>query len=92
MLTAAGAVLVVATIFTSLFPRVMVASNDFANSLTVDNASSAHYTLKVMSVVALTVVPIILLYQAWTYHVFRARLSGEEKPSPLDLLPRETGA
>ena len=80
VLTAAGAFLVVATIFTSLYPRVMVASNDFANSLTVDNASSAHYTLKVMSVVALTVVPIILLYQAWTYHVFRARLSGEDEP------------
>ncbi len=91
VLTAAGALFVVATIFTSLFPRVMVASNDFANSLTVDNASSAHYTLKVMSVVALTVVPIILLYQAWTYHVFRARLGGEENPSPADLIPRQTG-
>ena len=78
VLTAAGAFLVVATIFTSLYPRVMVASNDFANSLTVDNASSAHYTLKVMSVVALIVTPIILLYQAWTYHVFRGGLGGEE--------------
>ena len=78
VLTSAGAFLVVATIFASLYPRVMVASNDFANSLTVDNASSAHYTLKVMSVVALTVVPVVLLYQAWTYHVFRARLGGEE--------------
>ena len=37
----------------SLFPRVMVASNDFANSLTIDNASSAHYTLQVITVVAL---------------------------------------
>ena len=92
VLTAAGAFLVVATIFTSLYPRVMVASNDFANSLTVDDASSAHYTLKVMSVVALIVTPFILLYQGWTYHVFRARLSGEEEPSPADLLPRETGA
>ena len=88
VLTAAGAFLVVATIFTSLYPRVMVASNDFANSLTVDDASSAHYTLKVMSVVALIVAPIILLYQGWTYHVFRARLGGEEKPSPADLVPR----
>ena len=79
VLTAAGAFLVVATIFTSLYPRVMVASNDFANSLTVDNASSAHYTLKVMSVVALIVVPVILLYQGWTYHVFRARVGGEER-------------
>ena len=81
-LTAAGAFLLVATIFTSLYPRLMVASNDFANSLTVDNASSAHYTLAVMSVVALIILPVILLYQAWTYHVFRARLSGDEVAAP----------
>ena len=79
VLTAAGAFLVVATIFTSLYPRVMVASNDFANSLTVDNASSAHYTLAVMSVVALIVMPVILLYQAWTYHVFRARSAATRR-------------
>ena len=82
-LTAAGAFLLVATIFTSLYPRLMVASNDFANSLTVDNASSAHYTLAVMSVVALIILPVILLYQAWTYHVFRARLSGDEVAAPV---------
>jgi cytochrome bd ubiquinol oxidase subunit II len=82
VLTAAGAFLVVATIFTSLYPRVMVASNDFANSLTVDNASSANYTLKVMSVVALIVLPLILVYQGWTYYVFRQRLSGEEVAAP----------
>ena len=64
VLTAAGAFLVVATIFTSLFPRVMVSSTDFSNSLTVDDASSAHYTLKVMTVVALIVTPVVLLYQA----------------------------
>ena len=89
-LTAAGAFLVVATIFTSLYPRVMVASNDFANSLTIDNASSAHYTLKVMTVVALVVAPIILLYQAWTYRVFRHRLGAapiEDTPLALDAEP-----
>ena len=66
-----------ATLFTSLYPRVMVSRPDFANSLTVDNASSAHYTLAVMTVVALSVTPLILLYQGWTYHVFRHRVSGE---------------
>jgi cytochrome d ubiquinol oxidase subunit II len=59
----------------------MVASNDFANSLTVENASSAHYTLKVMTVVALLVTPVVLLYQTWTYRVFRARLgTGTSEP------------
>jgi cytochrome d ubiquinol oxidase subunit II len=90
VLTAAGAFLLVATIFTSLYPRVMVSSTDFANSLTVDNASSAHYTLKVMSFVALIVIPLILLYQAWTYHVFRARLGGDEPVGPVELLAGPT--
>jgi len=81
--TGFGAVLVVATLFTSLYPRVMVSNPDFANSLTVTNASSAHYTLKVMSFVAVIFVPIVLLYQGWTYHVFRRRLGGEPAaPAP----------
>ena len=80
----------VATIFTSLYPRVMVSSTDFANSLTVDNASSAHYTLTVMTVVALIVTPIILLYQGWTYYVFRARLGGDEPVGPVELLAEQT--
>ena len=49
--TALGAVLLVATLFTSLYPRVMVSSPDFANSLTVSGAASAHYTLEVISIV-----------------------------------------
>jgi cytochrome bd ubiquinol oxidase subunit II len=76
-MTAAAAVLWVATIFTSLYPRVMVSSSGFGNSLTIDNASSAHYTLAVMSVVAAIFLPVILLYQGWTYRVFRARVGGE---------------
>ena len=76
--TALATVLWVATIFTSLYPRVMVSSTDFANSLTVDGASSAHYTLKVMTVVAAIFVPLVLFYQGWTYHVFRGRVGGGE--------------
>ncbi len=78
-----AAVLWVTTIFTSLFPRVMVSSTGFSNSLTVDNASSAHYTLAVMSVVALIFLPLILLYQGWTYHVFRRRLGGQDVTAPV---------
>jgi cytochrome d ubiquinol oxidase subunit II len=54
----------------------MVSSTDFANSLTVSNAASQHYTLAVMTVVALIFVPLVMLYQGWTYHVFRARVGG----------------
>jgi cytochrome bd ubiquinol oxidase subunit II len=76
--TALGTVLTVATLFTSLYPRVMVSDPNFGNSLSVSNAASAHYTLAVMSVVALIITPVVLLYQGWTYHVFRHRLGVEE--------------
>jgi len=83
VMTALATVLWVAALFTSLYPRVMVSSSDFANSLSVDNASSAHYTLAVMSVVAAIFLPLVLLYQGWTYHVFRARVGGDElQPQP----------
>jgi cytochrome d ubiquinol oxidase subunit II len=64
----------VATLFTSLYPRVMVSSTDFANSLTIESAASSGYALKVMTVVALTITPVVLLYQAWSYYVFRRRV------------------
>ena len=77
-------------LFAELFPRVMVSSTDFANSLTTANASASHYTLVVMTVVALTITPIVLLYQGWTYYVFRARLGQvEEVSNPLDLLAKK---
>ncbi len=86
-LSAVGTLSIVATLFTSLYPRVMVSSPDFANSLTVPGAASEHYTLAVMSVVALIATPIILLYQGWTYYVFRARVTGEEVRLPTDVVP-----
>jgi cytochrome d ubiquinol oxidase subunit II len=76
-MTGLGAIFVIVTLFTSLFPRVMVSSTDFANSLTVGNSASTHYTLAVMSVVALVFIPLVLLYQGWTYHVFRHRVGGD---------------
>ena len=80
-----------ATLFTSLYPRVLVSSPDFANSLTVDGAASAHYTLAVLTVVALITTPLVLLYQGWTYYVFRARVTGEDVRSPAELLEAGTG-
>jgi len=78
-MTALGTVSLVVTLFASLYPRVMVSSTGFENSLTVDGAASSHYALVVMSVVALICVPVVLLYQGWTYWVFRHRLGGEQE-------------
>ncbi|HSF62337.1 MAG TPA: cytochrome d ubiquinol oxidase subunit II [Gaiellaceae bacterium] len=86
-MTALGTIAVVATLFTSLYPRVMVSNPDFANSLTVDGAASSHYALTVMSVVAVIFVPIVLLYQGWTYYVFRKRLGGDREAGPVEAGP-----
>ena len=67
--------LAVLSLFASLFPDVMPASNNPANSLTIENASSTPYTLQVMSWTALIGMPVILLYQGWTYWIFRKRVS-----------------
>ncbi len=69
--------LTTAALFRGLFPRVMVSSLNPEWSLTVYNASSSPYTLKVMTIVALTLVPVVLLYQGWTYWVFRRRVSAK---------------
>ncbi len=65
------------TIFLSLFPRVMVSSLNPQWSLTIYSASSSPYTLKIMTMVAFVFVPIVLMYQGWTYWVFRQRISRE---------------
>ena len=78
--SAVAIVAAVVLIFGSLFPDVMPAF-DAANSLTVDNAASTDYTLTVMTWVAVILTPIVLLYQGWTYWVFRKRLTTEHIPA-----------
>lgn len=69
----------VVLLFGTLYPRVMPSSLGAQFDLTIYNASSSAYTLQVMTVVALTLVPIVLAYQAWTYWVFRKRLTLESQ-------------
>jgi cytochrome d ubiquinol oxidase subunit II len=74
-------VLSVATIFLHLFPRLMVSSLNPDWSMTIQNSASSNYTLGVMTTVALIFVPIVLLYQGWSYWVFRKRIT--QKPEDL---------
>ena len=71
---AATVVTAVLALWFALFPNVMVAT-DVANSLTIENASSTDYTLTIMSWAALIFLPLVLLYQGWTYWIFRKRVS-----------------
>jgi cytochrome d ubiquinol oxidase subunit II len=75
--TSLAIVLSVAALFLTLFPDVMVSSTNPAWSLTVYNASSSPYTLRTMTVVAAIFVPIVLVYQGWSYWVFRRRVTTD---------------
>lgn len=72
----------VSTLFFALYPRVMPSSLGAQFDLTISNASSTDYTLKVMTVVALIMTPLVLVYQGWTYWVFRKRVSASQIPNP----------
>jgi cytochrome d ubiquinol oxidase subunit II len=67
----------VAMLFLTLFPNVMPSSLNDEWSLTVTNASSSPYTLKIMTWLAVIATPIVMLYQGWTYWVFRKRIGTQ---------------
>jgi cytochrome d ubiquinol oxidase subunit II len=80
----------VAEIFIALYPKVLVSSTNAANNLTVNNSASGHYALFVMTIVALIIFPVVLMYQGWSFHVFRARVSAP--PAAADQSASQTAA
>lgn len=68
-------VALVALLFQGLFPRVMISSISSKYDLLIQNASSSPYTLKIMSIVAISLVPFVLAYTVWAYYIFRKRIS-----------------
>ena len=77
--TLAGMVL---SIFTGMYPNVTVSSLDAANNLTIENTSSASYSLTVMTVILAVIFPVVLIYQGWAYRVLRRRDSTEPEFTP----------
>ncbi len=73
--SAFGIAACIGQLFISLYPRVMVSSTSSAFNLTVNNAAAGHYALVVMTIVAVIFFPIVLLYQGWSFYVFRRRIS-----------------
>ncbi|MGA2925988.1 MAG: cytochrome d ubiquinol oxidase subunit II [Solirubrobacteraceae bacterium] len=74
-----GAVLLLVVVLcAALYPNALPSSTNHAFDLTLVTASSSHYTLTVMTVVAVIFVPIVLAYQTWTYIVFRHRLGRDD--------------
>ena len=72
---AAFGVFGVAAVFAGMFPKVLPSTIDPAFDLTVANAANSPYTLTVMTVVTVVALPIILAYQAWSYWIFRQRVT-----------------
>ncbi|MFE5186641.1 cytochrome d ubiquinol oxidase subunit II [Streptomyces sp. NPDC056628] len=73
----------VAMLFLTLFPNVMPSSLNGEWSLTVTNASSSPYTLKIMTWCAVIATPLVMLYQGWTYWVFRKRIGTQHIAEPV---------
>jgi cytochrome d ubiquinol oxidase subunit II len=89
--TTVAIVMFFSSIFTYLFPNTMISSTDSAFDMTLNFSSSSEYTLTVMTVVAVLLVPLVLVYQGWTYWVFRHRISAEDfgdVKTPVDLLDK----
>ncbi|WP_427174402.1 cytochrome d ubiquinol oxidase subunit II [Arthrobacter sp. 92] len=76
-----------ASIFGAVFPVVLPSTISAGFNLTVTNASSSNYTLGLMTVVACIGLPLVLAYQAWTYWVFRRRVSAAHIPEAHSFLP-----
>ena len=78
----------VAGLFVALFPDVMPTSLAGGVGLTTTNAAATAYTLKVMTIVAVIFTPVVLLYQGWTYWVFRQRIAVHHIPGGPTPAPR----
>ena len=80
----ASAVAIAATVgslFIELYPNVMVSSTNAAYNLTVTNSVSGHYALTVMTIVTVVIFPVVLLYQGWSFYVFRGRVKAPPSQS-----------
>jgi cytochrome bd ubiquinol oxidase subunit II len=79
---------VVVLLFGALYPNLVPSTLDEQSSVTIHNASSTPYTLKIMTWVTAFFAPLTVVYQTWTYWVFRQRISAERIPPPTGLARR----
>jgi cytochrome bd ubiquinol oxidase subunit II len=79
---------VVVLLFGALYPNLVPSTLDEQSSVTIHNASSTPYTLKIMTWVTAFFAPLTVVYQAWTYWVFRQRISAERIPPSTGLARR----
>ena len=76
---------VIVMMFADLYPNLVPSTLNPEWSLTIYNASSSPYTLKIMTWAAVIFAPLVMIYQAWTYWVFRQRISADRIPASIGL-------
>jgi cytochrome d ubiquinol oxidase subunit II len=86
--TASVVAAVVVLLFGALYPNLVPSTLNPQWSVTIYNASSTPYTLKIMIWVTAFMAPLTVVYQAWTYWVFRQRISAERIPASIGLARR----
>ena len=72
-------------IFGSMYPNLLPSTLNPDWSVTVENGSSTPYTLRIMTWASLALLPLVLMYQGWTYWVFRKRISADGIPASIGL-------
>jgi cytochrome bd ubiquinol oxidase subunit II len=81
---------VVVLLFGAMYPNLLPSTLNPEWSVTIYNGSSTAYTLKIMTWASLTLLPLVIGYQAWTYWVFRRRISAEAIPASIGLARRSS--
>ncbi len=79
---------VVVLLFGSLYPNLLPSTLNPDWSVTIYNGSSTPYTLKIMTWASLTLLPLVMVYQGWTYWVFRKRITADAIPASIGLSRR----
>jgi cytochrome d ubiquinol oxidase subunit II len=79
---------IVVLLFGALYPNLVPSTLNPQWSVTISNASSTPYTLKIMTWAAMVFVPLTMVYQGWTYWVFRQRISADRIPPAAGLVRR----
>jgi cytochrome d ubiquinol oxidase subunit II len=77
-------------VFGAMYPNLLPSTLDQQWSVTIYNGSSTPYTLKIMSWASLTLLPLVMLYQGWTYWVFRRRIAADAIPASIGLARRSS--
>lgn len=66
------------TVALEVFPNLVYASNDVANSIRIDNAASSEKTMKTLLLIALIGTPLVGIYTSFVFWTFKGKVKLDE--------------